>query len=240
MDRQMISDELNHKRDLVNALIRRRRPLELQAAHRGLSAPPEVLTEISSLTDQIRAYEEEINRLETLAAQGTAPVHEVEFSVLLAEAWDTLRGSPSITGVIRLELARLKLGILPERALAIEQEIRVALSQEAFNNIDPLFFDLVCSTNARSYFVDNIDSLKQLGRSIRLDMNTSRQLFIVNLSDKHKKEVETKIFKDQLFRANKVHQYSEDFLLFNNFIIGFTADLDSFLRSRNVKVLSQE
>jgi len=241
MDRQAATEELSHKRELVNALVRRRRPLEVQAAHRGLSSPPEILTEISSLTDQIRVYEEEIGRLGTLAAQGTSPLHEVEFRALLAETWDTPRGLPSVTGVTRLELARLRLGILPEKAVDIEREVRVALSQEAFNNIEPSFFINVCSSNARSYAsksgyaIPYIESLRQLGRSIRLDAEASRQLFSVNISSDNRAELETRVLRDLLLEYNKVHQHSAEFLLFNNFLIGITADIDSFLHRRSNK-----
>ena len=236
-DQHAAVEELKHKRELVNALIRRRRPLELQAAHRGLSAPPEILTEISSLTDQLREYEAEINHLETLAAQGALPLSEVEYRVLVAETWDTHRGAPSIIGANRLELSRLKLGILPERASEIEKDIRIALAQEAFGNIEPSFFTRICSSNAKSYTSDvNFeDSIVQLGRSIRLDRDTCRQLFIVNIVPESRSQMETQILRDLLLEYNKVHQHSEDFLLFNHFLIGLTADFDSYLRQRSQK-----
>jgi hypothetical protein len=233
LDRQEILEELAHKKELIQALVRRRRPLELQAAHRGLSTPPEVLTEISSLTDQLRRYEDEVTHLETLAAQGALPLPEVEYRVLLAETWDTPRGQRTVAGAVRLELARLRLGIVPERAHELEREIRVALAQESFNNIEPSAFVLLCAmdkvqTNPEGQLLNA--ALVHLGRAIRLDPETAQHLLFINLPSNNRTTLDTQILRDRLLSTNKVHQHSEDFLLFNHFLIALTADIESQTR----------
>ncbi|MBD1875070.1 hypothetical protein H6F75_16415 [Nodosilinea sp. FACHB-131] len=139
--RQEIEEELEHKRQILRALIRRRRPLELQVAQRGLSTPPEIFTEISTLSEQIHIQEDEMARLETLAAEGQISIVEAEYKVMVAKAWDTQRGKPTLTGSAELELLRLRMGIVPEKAYQIENEIRVGLAEEAFSNLDTDFFE---------------------------------------------------------------------------------------------------
>lgn len=231
VERQAALDELAHKRELIATLIRRRRPLEVQAAHRGMSAPPEILTEISFLTDQIRVYEVEISHLETLAAQGVLPLSEVEYRSLVAEAWDTPRGHPTVTGRARLELSRLRLGIVPEKAYEIERYIRIALAEEAFSNIEPSFFtNISLRIDDPRFPKDNRQSLTYLGRAIRLDQETARHLFFVNLQSSDRIAVYELSLRDMLLEINRVHQHSEDFLLFNHFLIALTADAESWLK----------
>jgi hypothetical protein len=235
-NRQDVLEELAHKKELVQAFTRRRRPLEIQAAHRGLNTPPEVLTEISILTDQIRAYEDEITRLETHAAEDELPLSEVEFRVLLAETWDTPRGRPTVAGVVRLELARLQLGIVPERAKELERDIRIGLAQESFTEIDPADFRLLCTTVRAECTPVNVlnPTLCQIGRSIRLDPETAYHLLFVNLSPDLRRTLDTQVFRDILLYANKVHQHSEDFLVFNRFLIELIANIDSDKRKNAV------
>lgn len=139
--RQEIAEEMEHKRQILHALIRRRRPLELQVAQRGLSTPPEIFTEISTLSEQIRIQEDEMARLETLAAEGQISIVEAEYKVMVAKAWDTQRGKPTLTGAAELELLRLRMGLFPEKAYQIENEIRVGLAEEAFSSLDTDFFE---------------------------------------------------------------------------------------------------
>jgi hypothetical protein len=235
-NRQDVLEELAHKKELVQALTRRRRPLEVQAAHRGLNTPPEVLTEISILTDQIRAYEDEIMRLETQAAEDELPVSEVEYRVLLAETWDTPRGRPTVAGVVRLELARLRLGIVPERAKELERDIRMGLAQESFYEIDPADFRRLCTTEKAECTPKNVLSptLVQIGRSIRLDPETAHHLLFVNLPPDSRRTLDTQVLRDVLLYANKVHQHSEDFLVFNRFLIALTANIDSEKRKTSI------
>ena len=100
-----IEGELKHKNNLISAYRSRLRPLEIQAAQKGSSAPPEILTEISRLTEQIRIQEDEIVKLESLAAEGQLSLAEVEYRAILAETWDTPIGRSTAAGSARLELS---------------------------------------------------------------------------------------------------------------------------------------
>jgi len=139
--KDQIEEELLHKKRLINALDQRRRPLEVQAAQKGSSAPPEILTEISSLTEQVRAITKEISDLETFAAEGQLSIVEAEYRYMIAKAWDTPRGRPTLVGSAEIELARLRMGIVLESAKAIESEVRVLLSEEAFSELDADFIE---------------------------------------------------------------------------------------------------
>src|SRR5262245_8181965 len=112
IDKEELEIEINHKQALLRALRARRRPLEIQAAKKGGDTPPDGLNEIAEITIQIQAQEEEVAHLRSLAVVGTEPQAELEYRVLLAEAWDTPQARPSTTGKARLELARVRLGIL--------------------------------------------------------------------------------------------------------------------------------
>lgn len=143
LSKQEIEEQLVHKRAIVRALITRQRPLELQAAQKGINTPAEVMTEISALTEQIRAQEEEMTRLETIAAESHLSLIEAEYRVMLAKAWDTARGRPTLASLAELELARLRMGLLPEKAEQIEYEVRTALVEETFSNLDIEFLDVL-------------------------------------------------------------------------------------------------
>ncbi len=143
LSKQEIEEELVHKRHIVSALVRRRRPLELQAAQKGLSTPPEVLTEISALNDQIHTQGEEIAQLETLAAEGQLSLAEAEYGVMVAKAWDTPRGKPTLAGNAELELSRLRMRLVSESAQQIEHDVRVGLAEEAFSSLDAHFLELL-------------------------------------------------------------------------------------------------
>jgi hypothetical protein len=69
--------------------------------------------ELESTEEKIREYEHELERLEMRAAEGNLPLAEAEYRLLVAETWDTDRGHPNVTGEARVEMARLRLGILP-------------------------------------------------------------------------------------------------------------------------------
>jgi hypothetical protein len=131
-----IEDDLDHKNQIIHALRSRLRPSELQAAQRGISTPPEVMTEIATLTDQIQIQEDEIAKLESHAAECQLSLAEAEFRVTLAEVWDTPTGRPTAVGAARLELVRLRLGLSVERAQALAQEIRGAMVDDIFHSID--------------------------------------------------------------------------------------------------------
>jgi hypothetical protein len=136
MDKQEISDAIAHQQKMLRALRQRLQQRELQEAQQGINAPPEVISDIHELTERIQRHEGELARLQTEAAVDKEPPVEVEYQALLAEVWGTPQGRPTFAGATRLNLARLRLGILPERAQELEHEVRVALAEEAVANLD--------------------------------------------------------------------------------------------------------
>jgi CheY-like chemotaxis protein len=77
--KQDIEEQINHEKAIVQTIVKRLRQLELRAAHDGINTPPEVLTEIDSIRDQIRHHEAEITRLES------HPVAAKQLKVLYVE-----------------------------------------------------------------------------------------------------------------------------------------------------------
>ena len=68
LTKQETTELLEHNETVVRTLIARYRILELQAAQKGISSPPEILTEMSFLMEQIHVHEKEINELKILIA----------------------------------------------------------------------------------------------------------------------------------------------------------------------------
>jgi hypothetical protein len=79
LTKQEIEERISHEKELMRELVRRKRVLETQAAKTGNNVRPEVLTEIGDLTNEIRAHEEEIVRLESL------PITVTQLRVLYVE-----------------------------------------------------------------------------------------------------------------------------------------------------------
>lgn len=136
MERNEADEQIKHLRRLIDVHLTRRRVLELQAAQAGGNVRPEVLIEIATITTEIERYEQDIARVRTQAAVDILSVAEVEYRVLVAETWDTPEGRPSVLGAAKLERGRLQLGIPPERARAIEQEVREGLARETLAALD--------------------------------------------------------------------------------------------------------
>ena len=132
-DKQEIEKELKHNKELLHRLRQRLREFELTEATFGINAQPETRIEIEGLTERIEQVKAEIARLQTLAVEDKIPMAEAEYRTILSEVWKD--GILDVTEAERLELARLKLGILPEQARKIETHIRVALARESFYKI---------------------------------------------------------------------------------------------------------
>src|SRR5262245_10578601 len=137
MEKGELEEQLSHQRKMVRALRQRLQQRELQDAQFGINAPPEVKSEMLELAERLRNHETEIVRLQTLAVQEQLSINEVEFRALLADAWDTPKGRPTVPSIAHLELARLRLGVSGQRAIDLEREIRFALAKETIANFDP-------------------------------------------------------------------------------------------------------
>jgi hypothetical protein len=208
MTEQEIQEAIEHQQKMLRVLRQRLQQRELQEAQYGINAPPEVISEIYALAERIRAHETELVQLRSLAAEDKLPLSEVEFRALLAEALDTSDGRPTIVGIAKLELARLRIGLKPERSQEIECEVRSSLAEETFYRIHRNMFNYVrttrifefSSSNQKLYDSSNVISLDQnyiqieyetilklqqnrdqlvlLGRAIRLDASKTLKLFL--------------------------------------------------------------
>jgi hypothetical protein len=76
-----------------------------------------------------------------LAAEGQLSLAEAEYRVMVAKAWDTPRGKPTLAGNAELELSRLRMRLVSESAKQIEHDVRVGLAEEAFSGLDARFLD---------------------------------------------------------------------------------------------------
>jgi hypothetical protein len=140
-DKIDIERSVVHQHKILRALRDRLQQREIQEAQQGINVDPVVMNEIRDLTERIQRHEEELARLQTEAAVDKEPMAEVEYRMLVAEAWDTPEVRPSVAAAARLEYHRLRLGVLHARAQQIEREIRNALVRQYFPRISMCFYD---------------------------------------------------------------------------------------------------
>lgn len=185
--KQEIVDALNHEEEMLKLRRKNLRKLELQDATYGLETPVHITNQMELLVSQIRRHEEEINRLQTLSVEDQIPVNEAEYRVILAKSWNTPLGQPTYTGQVRLEFARLRLHIAPEKAKTLELEVRKGLAHEVYAHLD---FDLV-QTHCVQFCawliggkdvtwesVSSTPSMKEIRKIIRLDVDMALFLLI--------------------------------------------------------------
>jgi hypothetical protein len=230
LTKQEIDEALAHQQKMLRVLRQRLQQRELQEAQLGINVPPEVMTEIQALNERVRIHESEIERLQTLAAEGQLSVAEAEYRAILADVWGTPQGRPTVAGATRLELARLRLGVPIERAQALEHELRVALANETFSEIDSLsLFKLGRIQNimvgkeaaeqdiAKGYRRKEMEvALQLIGRTIRLDAATALCLIVAHTP--LKKDANFLYFKSWLLMINKVRYEHDDNVLFQKFL----------------------
>lgn len=128
LDESELIEELEHQRQMVKALRRRRRLLEHNHVTKGIETDPHILMQIEDISQQIKEREAEIARLQTISVQAEESLAEVEYRVAVAETLDTPQGIASYAGSARLELLRLRLGMPIEEAQSIESVVRAALA----------------------------------------------------------------------------------------------------------------
>jgi hypothetical protein len=220
-------------------------PAPTRPARFGYRADPAIPLELEDIDRRLAAYTDELAQLETQIAEADEPVAEVEYRAQVADAWNTPAGRPTVAGGARLELARLRLGITPERAAVIEQEIRAALAREAFTEIDigillgiapesptPLMAGMQVSIEPRdsaqviiehlsiSQFVTQADALKAalrlVGRVVRLDRRVGAELLLLTLPPEPALVVD--LFGPQLLATNQAQISGDEHAIFEAFI----------------------
>jgi hypothetical protein len=251
MENTDIEKELAHQREMLRVRRERRNILEIQAAQAGSFSRPETLMEIAALNAEIERHEAEIARLATQAAEDKFSLSEAEYRVSLAEAWDSAQGTPSIANRARLELMRLRLGISPERAQALEYEVRTQLATEVFTNIDLNPILGIQQNISLEYLsggmnvtirpesggnvqIENLSVIQQaqifnpveltmrsIGRAIRLHKETALQLLLICLPEQPVLQIDA--FASQLLTMNRVAVYPRERELFDSFVTALAA-----------------
>jgi hypothetical protein len=175
MDKDEITEELAHHKEMLRLYRRRLRELERKQAQYGINTPAEVITEIHDLTESIQRHVSETARLRTEAAVDQLSIAEAEYRALVAKAWATPEGRPTIVGATQLEFDRLRLGVTPERAQKLELELRVALCKEYLSDFNEheLLDDMVSVSPPNREAWDNFMSvLHSLKKGIQLNHST--------------------------------------------------------------------
>ncbi len=126
MDKEELAEELDHQRQMVKELRRRRRLLERNHVIKGIETDPHILMQIEDIGRQIKEREAEIEHLQTLAVEDKIPLAEAEYRSALAFAWDA--GRLTSIGSTSLELTRLQLGISLDKAQLLEKDIRKSIA----------------------------------------------------------------------------------------------------------------
>ena len=241
-----LQEQIHAKRKLLRIHKQRKQHLEEQAATMGLLVSPAILMEITTIEEHIAILEKEIAAIQTDAVVDQFSLVEAEYRVLLADAWDTSSGIPTIASEARLEVARLKFGLHPDQARRLEAEIRDQLAQQVFFGIDirtifdttqilPLTFETNgMVVNIQPYsdgtvHIENLHVLQQglitspleatlkiLGKAIRLAPHTSGMLFLRYLPSNPVLDIQT--FRLQLFQVNHVDSCSDDHERFEQFM----------------------
>jgi hypothetical protein len=140
LDQKELLEAIEHEQKMLHVKQRRLRELELQAAQLGIDVRPAIKTEIYDLAEEIERHQERLAQLRTEAVVDKEPLHEVEYRMLVAEAWDTPEGRPRVAAAAKVEYHRLRLGVPLARAQEIIYEIKIALVQQLFRRIHMRFY----------------------------------------------------------------------------------------------------
>jgi len=216
---EQIAEEIAHKQHVLDMLHRNRRQLEVQAVQQGAQPDLRITNELTEIIEKIRSYEEELRQLNTEAAVDQFSLAEADYRAALAKAWHTCPGQIGIVDRAALDLKRLRLGILPERAHDLEREIRAALTEELFYTIDPGLIP-------RGDWIDRDDPVRKIGRIVRLDPRMAIRLLLCYNEADIREALQSS--KDTILRTNNVWPNTQDYAVFEQFFV----DLQQVLGER--------
>lgn len=258
--KEEIAQQLRHQQELLRIQRSNLQKLQLQEANYAGNPPLDLQNQLDRVAEQVRSTEDEIARLKSVAAEDQLSLVEAEYRTLLAEAWNTPLGRPTVAGATRLEFTRLKFGLSPERAGELEREIRTKLAEEIFNTLDmapilgqrgdvdsraigQIAIEIRAGdgSNISFYNVDinqavQIDtsleiSLKRIGCAIRLDPATALQLFVRFLP--LDASLDLAAFGAQLLGVNKVTISPTDNTIFQQFLTNLVQVLSTRILPSN-------
>ena len=252
--KEEIAQQLEHQQELLRKRRANLQKLELQEANYAGNPPIDLINQLDRVGEQVRETEEEIARLKSLAAEDQLSLVEAEYRTLLAEVWNTPLGRPTVAGATRLELARLNMGLEPERAQELELEIREKLAVEAFESLDiQALFGLSNETNILDRYGElnftihaegegtiNIQelnvsqkiqrdsplesALKRLGCAIRLDWKIALRLLLQYVPPES--QFDLSLFAFQLLSVNRVAIHPNDNIVFEKYLESFSIGLE--------------
>jgi hypothetical protein len=222
LTKQEITEELAHQQHMLRVRRERRRVLEIQAAQRGIDTRPEILTEITILNEEIARHECEATQLATQAAEEYLSFAEVEYRMFLAEAWDAAQGALSVVRCAQLELARLKLGLMPERARTLEHEIRAELAHEVLARVNAdMIYAVQRYQPGSKLHQDTNKALALIGKALRLDPVVTVEWLARDTGTEPPLSLDR--FAVHLFHANKIGRYSAERRIFEQFLFDLAA-----------------
>lgn len=172
-----LQNEIASKRRIITKIKATLRQLEEQmATFSGHYVPPFITQQIEDLTNQISIKEEEPARLETQSVQGELPLAEVEFRVLIAEAWKISSGWLDIAEKTRLELCRLRLRISEETSIKHHTFVRQRLAKESLRDLD--------LNNIQRETEKQEEAVNRIIRGFRFDPQITEDILRLNVDDK--------------------------------------------------------
>ena len=202
---EKIKNEIDHKQKIINILIASRRKLELQMASFGEQyVPPFIMQQINDYANQIAQKEQEVAQLRTQLVETTLPVNEVEYRVLVAEAWSRSSGWLSVLDESRLELERLRLGITEDKSNEHHSAVRSRLAFE-------ILLDLELN-NIQEELKIRSDAVKRIIRAFRLDPLKAEKFIQLNIDRKN-----VEILIEWLKETRTVWQSKEEYANVDSF-----------------------
>jgi hypothetical protein len=223
-DKNELAEDIAHEEKMLHALQRRLRELELQAAQLGIDTRPATKTEIYDLSSEIERHKATLAQLRTEAAIDKESLVEVEYRKLLAEAWDTSECRPTVTGATRLQLERLRLGITPERAQEMEQQVRADLAEQAFYQSEINIRRLVDQAKHSSELIMRL--MPVIGMAVRFDPSTALKVLLMLIPQGKERTLAVGNIPHRLFIENDVW-HPDEIAIFKRFADDLQAALEA-------------
>lgn len=189
--------------------------------------------ELEHIQQQINECEQRIRELEVQQAEADFSLEEAIYRRAVAEVYDTLTGRPRVVDRARLEEERLRLGIMPRRAKALEEDIRSALTEEIFPAYilrevpvppKPLNdWDIdnppVEEDEPERYTYEPGAEAPDLLRAIRLHIPTAARLFYAQAESHYEPEYVLLYYEKELRKIIEASPFPQEYQLVTNFMI---------------------
>lgn len=238
MSKAEIAEEIEHQIRILRALRQRLRQREMQEAVHGINTPPEVITEIHELTDRIVRHEEIITSLKTITIENGLTLAEAEYKLILAKAYSTDFGKPSVAGAARIEFERLRLGIDVEKSRFLEKQIREDLIKETCSQInitwpDTFYYMHDRLTNGKETHKDALLA-HSIAKVFRLERDIALELIPIKLN-KLSPDNDLILYDDLLFAVSYYNKFSpSEYALFAKFVEKLLVRIEEMSKSNGM------